>query len=78
ETIDAKVGSTIDVISPQRELTPLGLVPNYQHFRVAGIFHSGFYQYDSAWAYTRLKDMQNLFGEPDLISVVSFKVDDLY
>lgn len=78
DTIDAQVGSSVLVSSPQGELTPLGLIPKYQNFRVAGIFHSGFYQYDSAWAFTRLKDMQALFGEPDLISIISFKVDNLY
>jgi len=43
-----------------------------------GIFKSGFYQYDSSYAFTRLADAQSLFSEPDLISVISFKVDDLY
>ena len=60
------------------ELTPLGLVPRYQRFRVVGIFKSGFYQYDSSYAFMRLADAQRLFSEPDLISVISFKVDDLY
>jgi lipoprotein-releasing system permease protein len=45
---------------------------------VAGIFKSGFYQYDATYAFMRLKDAQRLFSEPDLISVISFKVDDLY
>ena len=66
------------VTSPQGELTPLGgLMPKYQRFRVAGIFHSGFYQYDSAMAFMRLADAQALFSEPDVLSVISFKVDDL-
>jgi lipoprotein-releasing system permease protein len=78
ETIGAKVGDTVLVTSPQGELTPLGLVPRYQRFDVAGIFKSGFYQYDSSYAFTRLTDAQRLFSEPDLISVISFKVDDLY
>ena len=78
DTLDAKVGSSVMVISPQGELTPYGLVPKYQRFQVAGIFHSGFYQYDSGMAFVRLVDAQRLFGEPDLISVISFKVDDLY
>jgi lipoprotein-releasing system permease protein len=72
------VGDTVLVTSPQGELTPLGLVPKYQRFSVAGIFSSGFYQYDSSYAFTRLADAQRLFSEPDLISVISFKVDDLY
>jgi lipoprotein-releasing system permease protein len=66
------------VTSPQGELTPLGLVPKYQRFQVVGIFHSGFYQYDSTYAFTRLADAQRLFSEPDVVSVVSFKVDDMY
>jgi lipoprotein-releasing system permease protein len=78
DSVDAKVGSTVMVISPQGELTPYGLVPKYQRFQVAGIFHSGFYQYDSQFAFTRLADAQRLFGEPDVISVISFKVDDMY
>jgi lipoprotein-releasing system permease protein len=78
ETIGAKVGDGVLVTSPQGELTPLGLVPRYQRFQVVGIFKSGFYQYDSSYAFTRLVDAQKLFSEPDLISVISFKVDDLY
>src|SRR6185437_7647051 len=76
-TLDAKVGDTVMVVSPQGELTPYGLVPKYQPFRISGIFHSGFYEYDSSFGFIRLKDAQRLFGEPDVISVISFKVDDL-
>ncbi|MEO6828451.1 MAG: FtsX-like permease family protein [Acidobacteriaceae bacterium] len=76
--IGASVGSTVLVTSPQGELTPFGLVPKYRRFRVAGIFHSGFYQYDSSFALARLADVQHLFGEPNVVSVISFKVDNLY
>jgi lipoprotein-releasing system permease protein len=78
DTLGAKVGDGVLVTSPQGELTPLGLVPKYERFQVAGIFKSGFYQYDSSYAFLRLADAQSLFSEPDLISVISFKVDDLY
>jgi lipoprotein-releasing system permease protein len=77
ETIGAQVGDSVLVTSPQGELTPLGLAPKYQRFRVAAIFHSGFYQYDAAMAFMRLGDAQRLFSEPDLLSVISFKVDNL-
>ena len=78
DTIGAEVGDTVQVISPQGELTPLGLVPKYQRFVVAGIFKSGFYQYDSGYAFIRLGDAQTLFSEPDLISAISFKIDNMY
>jgi lipoprotein-releasing system permease protein len=79
ETIGATVGSTIMVISPQGELSPIGMMPKYQQFKVVGIFRSGFYNYDSAWAFIRLSDSQRLFSLPDtVISVIEFKIDDLY
>ena len=78
ETIGASVGDTVLVTSPQGDLTPYGLVPRYQRFQVVGIFHSGFYQYDSSFGFIRLKDAQALFGEPDVISIISFKIDNIY
>ena len=75
--LGATVGSVVMLVSPQGELTPFGTVPKYTRFRVAGIFHSGFYDYDSSWAFARLSDAQRLFGLGDLISVIEFKVDDL-
>jgi lipoprotein-releasing system permease protein len=79
ETIGATVNSTVMVISPQGELSPLGIMPRYQQFKVAGIFHSGFYNYDSAWGFVRLSDAQRLLSLPDnVISVIEFKIDDLY
>lgn len=76
-TLGATVGDSLLITSPQGELTPLGLVPRYQRFRVAGVFASGFYQYDSAYVFVRLADAQHLFSEPDLVSVLSFRLADL-
>jgi lipoprotein-releasing system permease protein len=78
DELGASVGSVVLVTSPQGELTPFGMVPKYNRFRVVGIFNSGFYDYDTSWAFTRLSDAQRLFGLGDLISVVQFKVDDIY
>src|SRR5690348_14440136 len=78
DELGASVGSTVLVTSPQGELTPFGMVPKYNRFRVSGIFNSGFYDYDSSWSLARLSDAQQLFGLGDEISVISFKVDDIY
>ena len=78
DELGAEVGSVVLVTSPQGELTPFGMVPKYNRFRVTGIFSSGFYDYDSTWAFTRLSDSQQLFGLGDLISVLEFKIDDIY
>jgi len=78
ENLGATVGSVVLVTSPQGELTPFGIVPKYNRFRVAGIFNSGFYDYDSSWAFARLSDTQRLFGIGDQVSVIEFKLNDIY
>lgn len=78
DELGAKVGSIVLVTSPQGELTPFGMVPKYVRFRVAGIFDSGFYDYDSSWAFTRLSDAQHLFALGDVIQIIEFKIDDIY
>ncbi len=78
DELAATVGSIVLVTSPQGELTPFGMVPKYDRFRVVGIFNSGFFDYDSSWAFTRLSDAQRLFGLGNLVSVIQFKVDDIY
>src|SRR5438270_12331583 len=78
DNLGATVGSVVLVTSPQGELTPFGMVPKYNRFHVVGIFSSGFFDYDSSWAFVRLSDAQKLFGLGDLISVLEFKVDEIY
>ncbi len=78
DELGAKVGSVVLVTSPQGELTPFGLVPKYSRFRVAGIFDSGFYDYDLSWSFTRLSDAQRLFALGDVIQIIEFKIDDIY
>jgi len=78
ESIGATVGSTVNITSPQGELTPFGLAPKFERFKVVGIFRSGFYNYDSTWGFTRLADAQRLASLGDVISVIEFKIDDLY
>jgi lipoprotein-releasing system permease protein len=77
DTIGATVGDKVTLLSPQGEMSPFGLIPKWQPFRLVGTYHSGFYQYDSSMGFIRLADAQRLFDEPDLLSVISFKVDDL-
>ena len=58
EDLGATLDSVVLVTSPQGELTPFGMVPKYIRFRVVGIFNSGFFDYDSSWAFARLSDTQ--------------------
>jgi lipoprotein-releasing system permease protein len=72
------VGDEILVTSPQGYLTPLQVVPKFRHFRVVGVFDSGFYDFDASWAITNLDAAQRLFDLRDVVSVIQFKLDDIY
>jgi lipoprotein-releasing system permease protein len=71
------VGSNVMVTSPQGALTPFGIVPKYQNFRVVAIFDSGFYDYDATWTFTNLRAAQRLFDLSDVVSDVEFKIDNV-
>ncbi len=77
DSLGASVGDRVTIISPQGEMTPYGVIPKWVPFRLAGTYHSGFYQYDAQTGFVRLADAQRLFDEPDLLSVIGFKVDDM-
>jgi lipoprotein-releasing system permease protein len=72
------VGDTVMITSPQGYLTPFEVVPKYRHFRVVGIFNSGFYDFDASWAFTNLPAAQRLFDLANVASVIEFKIDNIF
>jgi lipoprotein-releasing system permease protein len=76
--IGAARGEAVTVISPLGRLTPLGRVPRSQTFRVAGIFDSGMYEYDSTIAYVSLWAAQRFLGIGDRVTGIEVRVDDIY
>jgi lipoprotein-releasing system permease protein len=78
DSLGASPGDGILLTSPQGHLTPFGLVPRYRYFRVVGVFDSGFYDFDSTWAFTSLPAAQQLLGLGDVASVIEFRLSDIY
>ena len=48
------MGDVVNVVSPVGELGPTGPVPKARAFRIAGLFYSGMYEYDSKFVYIDL------------------------
>ena len=71
-------GEPVTVISPLGRLTPLGRVPRSQTFRVAGIFDSGMYEYDSTIAYVSLWAAQRFLGIGERVTGIEVRVDEIY
>jgi lipoprotein-releasing system permease protein len=73
------VGDTATIISGETTLTPVGLAPRYRRVRVAGLFQSGLYEYDSAWVYLSLDTAASFAGaNAPSASIISIEVKDIY
>jgi lipoprotein-releasing system permease protein len=67
-------GEYVTLTSPQGRLTPFGLLPRTRRFRVAGVFDSGFYDYDENWCFLTLAAAQGLSGAGDAVNVLEFRL----
>ncbi|RMF19577.1 MAG: FtsX-like permease family protein, partial [Candidatus Dadabacteria bacterium] len=68
------VGDEVNVVSPTGNIGPMGVAPKMKRFRVAGIFSSGMYEYDSGLVYVSLHDAQLFFGTGDRVTGIEIRV----
>jgi lipoprotein-releasing system permease protein len=76
DNLGIEAGDYVTLTSPEGRLTPFGLEPRTRRFRVAGIFNSGFYDYDANWGFVTLPAAQGMAGVGDVASVLEFRLDD--
>ena len=72
------LGETVDVISPMGNITPLGMMPKLNRFRITGIFNTGMFEYDSTLAYVSLREAQQFLGLGDVVTGLQLRVQDVY
>ncbi|MEW6734725.1 MAG: ABC transporter permease [Acidobacteriota bacterium] len=77
-SMNIRLGDLVTTISQDGTLTPAGLAPRQQVFRVVGIFKSGLYEYDANWAYISMQAAQNLLLNSEAAQIIQMKVDDIY
>jgi lipoprotein-releasing system permease protein len=77
EDLKITAGGYVTLTSPQGSLTPFGMLPRSRRFRVAGIFDSGFYDYDANWTFVTLASAQGLAGIGDVVSLLEVRVKNL-
>ena len=68
------VGDLVHVVSPMGEIGPTGAIPKARPFRVAAIFFSGMYEYDSKYVYMLLPTAQKFLGVGDEVSGLELKL----
>lgn len=71
-------GDMVNVVSPLGNITPFGMIPKMKQFRVAGLFNTGMFEYDTTLAYVGLKEAQNFLSLGDAVTGIQLKVEDVY
>jgi lipoprotein-releasing system permease protein len=75
--LGVSVGDSIELMTSQGRLSPLGMLPGRRRLRVVGIFSLGLYEFDSVYGMVSLDVAKRLFDrqDPDFIQL---HVDDIY
>ncbi|MFW6160753.1 MAG: ABC transporter permease, partial [Acidobacteriota bacterium] len=76
--IGAGVGDVVSVLTAAARLSPVGPLPKTKKFRVAGIFHTGLYEYDSSTALLHLAEAQKLMGLENKVSLLQIKIKRIF
>ena len=78
EQIKVYPGDKVHVINPVGGgVGPMGVpVPRVQAFRVAGVFYSGMYEYDTKWTYVTIPDAQAFLQIPGSATGIEARVYD--
>jgi len=71
-------GEKITVITPQANVTPVGVLPRLRRFTVVGVFEAGMHQFDRTMAIMHVKDAQKLFGMDDRVNGLRLKLHDMF
>ncbi len=71
-------GDQVKIISPNGPLTPMGVIPRMKTFRIAGIFTTGMYEYDSTLIYTSIAAARDLLGLGKVVHGLELRLFDLY
>ncbi|MDP3276034.1 MAG: ABC transporter permease [Deltaproteobacteria bacterium] len=74
-----QVGDEVRAVSPfGGMITPAGPLPKTQSFRIAGIFYTGMYEYDTKYAFLTIRDAQSFFNYRDNeVSSIEVQVSDV-
>jgi lipoprotein-releasing system permease protein len=71
-----KVGETAEIIPAKYDFAAAS--SSKRHVRIAGVFRSGLFEYDSTWVYLPLESAAAFAGSAHAATVISVKVKNIY
>lgn len=79
QRLSLKIGDRVNLLSPAGQKTAAGFQPRIRPYKVAGIFQTGMFEYDSSLGFVSLPAARDLLGLPEgRISGVEVTVENVY
>jgi lipoprotein-releasing system permease protein len=77
DRIGAVVGKQVTLTIANGHITPYGTRPSNVRMRVAGVFESGFFEFDNSFGFMDLAPMQKVFDLGDVLNSIELYLDDV-
>lgn len=71
-------GDRITLITPQANVTPVGVMPRLKRFTVVGVFEAGMHEFDRSMAIIHVEDAQKLFSMENRVAGLRLKLKDMF
>ncbi|XPV77315.1 MAG: lipoprotein-releasing ABC transporter permease subunit [Desulfovibrio sp.] len=77
--LGAGIGSNVNLLSSSGRRSAAGFTPKIKPFRVAGVFRTGLFEYDTSLAYVTIPAARKLLGyKGDIVTGLEVSVEDVY
>ena len=76
QNMHLRIGDALKIISAETNDSLLGAIPRVKSYKVAGVFESGMYEYDSSTVFMNFDMAQIHFKYPQKASAIEIFVDD--
>ena len=70
--LNLKEGDKLNLMSSSFVSTPLGSLPKQENFKVAGIFNTGFLEFDQNIIFLNIEDALSIFDKEKKIKILKF------
>jgi lipoprotein-releasing system permease protein len=77
KTLGVVEGDEVTVLTPQGNLTPMGVYPRSRRLRVAGRFSLGLYEFDSTFGFVSLPLARRMLDRAE-VDVIELRIADIY
>jgi lipoprotein-releasing system permease protein len=77
DRMGADVGGEVVLVSPNSVVTPLGMLPKMQRFKVVGLLKTGYYEYDNGTAWTEIAAASKFLGPETGMTGVGARLTDI-